>query len=121
MRKNALSLSYVRQQDGKNDIIPMTGLLPAKPLRNVEGILTIGHEVRSLFVSGDTCDYWIVDKTDKLIRLYDSIAGGNKVGIPVYARLQVADMGKSDDGFAKGYDKILYVFKIDSLASCEDL
>lgn len=65
------------------------------------GTLTIGHETRSLTVEGDTMRYWIVDKTGSLLQRYDSITNGTKNGHPVHVRLQVIDMGHSDEGFAE--------------------
>ncbi len=83
--------------------------------KTVEGILSIGHEVRSLSIEGDTCAYWVADKTGKLVQLYDSITGGVKNGRPVYAKLQVVDVGHSEEGFAGGYDRVLQVTGIGSL------
>ena len=95
-----------------------TAAVDGSGLRTVEGLLTIGHEVRSLEVEGDTCDYWIVDKTGgELYRQYDSLTLGVKNGQTVYARLQVVDGGNAGEGFAEGYDKILQVVGVDSLQS----
>ena len=85
--------------------------------KTVEGILNIGHEVRSLTIQGDTNDYWIKDKTGVLFQKYDSITQGVKNGQPVYAKLQIIDAGRSEEGFAKNYDKVLEVVGIDSLVS----
>lgn len=84
--------------------------------RTVEGILTIGHEVRCLTIQGDTADYWIIDKTGDLVRQYDSITQGQKNGRPVYAELQVVDAGYPKDGFARNYDRVMEVVGIGSLA-----
>lgn len=106
LRKGDLLQKFARQTDAGQPNAPKT----------VEGILTIGHEVRALTVEGDTCNYWIVDKTDKLAQQYDSITNGVKNGQPIYAKLQVVDMGHSDEGFAADYDKVLHIVGIDSLA-----
>lgn len=106
LRKGALRLEYGRENGAE-----------AKTLsRTVEGVLTIGHEVRSLAIKGDDSDYWIADKTGELFQQYDSITQGVKNGQPVYARLQVVDAECPEEGFAKGYDKVLQVVGIESLA-----
>ena len=50
---------------------------------------------------GDSTDYWIVDKTGELLQKYDGETKGIKNGTPVYVELEVIDMGKSDEGFAR--------------------
>lgn len=107
LRKRELRLGYGRENDMENEALPKT----------VEGILNIGHEVRSLTIQGDTNDYWIKDKTGVLFQQYDSITQGVKNGQPVYAKLQIIDAGRSEEGFAKNYDKVLEVVGIDSLVS----
>ena len=106
LKKGTLRLIYGREGDAENEASAKT----------VEGILTIGHEVRSLVIQGDTNDYWIADKTGDLFRQYDSITQGVKNGQPVYAKLQVVDAGHSEEGFAQNYDRVLRVVEIDSLA-----
>ena len=106
LRKGSLRLAYGRESDAEAEALPQA----------VEGILTIGHETRSLAIQGDTNDYWIVDKTGDLYRQYDSITQGIKNGQPVYAKLQVTDAGHSEEGFAKSYDKTLQVVGINGLA-----
>ena len=106
LKKGTLRLIYGREGGAENGASAKT----------VEGILTIGHEVRSLVIQGDTNDYWIADKTGDLFRQYDSITQGVKNGQPVYAKLQVVDAGHSEEGFAQNYDRVLRVVGIDSLA-----
>ena len=106
LKKGTLRLIYGREGDVENEASAKT----------VEGILTIGHEVRSLVIQGDTNDYWITDKTGDLFRQYDSITQGVKNGQPVYTKLQVVDAGHSEEGFAQNYDRVLRVVGIDSLA-----
>ena len=120
LKKGQLRLAYVRSGDKGENTVTETQPLPARTPETVEGVLVIGHETRSLTVDGDTCRYWIVDKTDSLYRRYDRITGGIKNGKPVRARLQVADMGKPDGGFAEGYDKVLHVTGIESLSLQDD-
>ena len=58
----------------------------------------------------------VIDKTGELARQYDELTGGVKNGTPVYAELEVIDMGKSDEGFAAEYDGVYQVEKIQKLA-----
>ena len=120
--KGALKLKYARSRGDGQNVLPMVQLAPARAVETVEGTLTIGHEVRSLKVEGDSCLYWVVDKTGgRLYQQYDSITGGTKAGIPVHARLQVTDMGEpSGDGFAKGYDRVLQVLVVERLSQAEE-
>ena len=120
--KGTLKLKYARSRGDGQNVLPMAQLAPARAVETIEGILTIGHEVRSLKVEGDSCLYWIVDKTGgRLYQQYDSINGGTKAGIPVHARLQVTDMGEpSGDGFAKGYDRVLQVLVVERLSQAEE-
>ena len=60
--------------------------------------------------------YWIVDKTGELTQKYDNVTKGVKNGTPVYAELEVVDMGKSDEGFAADYDGVYQVMKINKIA-----
>ena len=108
LRKGRLKMGYGREKSG----------VSGSPSRRVKGILTIGHEVRELELRGDTCSYWVVDKTGALFRQYDSITQGIKNGRPVYARLQVSDAENPGEGFAGNYDKVLHVVGIDDLAPC---
>ena len=111
-------ISSEKQDEIRKMAIKVFKAVDGSGLRTVEGLLTIGHEVRSLEVEGDTCDYWIVDKTGgELYRQYDSLTLGVKNGQTVYARLQVVDGGNAGEGFAEGYDKILQVVGVDSLQS----
>ena len=120
LKKGQLRLAYARSGGKGENTVPESQALPVQTPETVEGILVIGHETRSLTVDGDTCRYWIVDKSDSLYRRYDRITGGIKNGKPVRARLQVADMGKPDGGFAEGYDKVLHVTGIESLSLQDD-
>lgn len=88
---------------------------PAQQTLSLKGTLVIGHEVRSFTAEGDSIEYWIVDKSGKLEKQYDELTKGVKNGTPVYAELEVTDMGKSDEGFAAEYAGVYHVVKIDTL------
>lgn len=95
----------------------MAKLVPAKKLSFVtEGTLVFAHETRSFTPSGSPVSYWVVDKTGKLSEYYDRLTGGVKNGTPVYAELEVVDMGKSDEGFAKSYESVYQVVRINGLS-----
>lgn len=97
------------------DTVPVSVLTPAKNILSVKGDLIIGHEVRSFTANGDSLSYWTVDKTGKLMQEYDQISGGTKIAVPVYAELQVIDMGRSDEGFAADYAGVYHVVRIDTM------
>lgn len=81
----------------------------------VKGTLRIGPEVRSLKNSRDQKEYWVIDKTQHLYELYDSLTQGIKNGVPVEAELVVKNTGKSDEGFAADYAATYEVIKIINL------
>lgn len=116
LKRKGTTYHYTREGKEKTkEAIPASVLTPAKRILSVEGDLVIGHEVRSFTAKGDSVSYWIVDKTGKLVQEYDQLTGGTKNAVPVYAELEVMDMGKSDEGFAAGYDGVYHVVKINKI------
>ena len=116
LKKQLLTLKYSRAETA-GETVPMAKLVPAKKLSFVtEGTLVFAHETRSFTPSGSPVSYWVVDKTGKLSEDYDRLTGGVKNGTPVYAELEVVDMGKSDEGFAKSYESVYQVVKINGLS-----
>lgn len=86
----------------------------------VDGTLVLGHEVRSFVESGQTKEYWIIDKSGTLYQEYSKIAPiemGNY--IPVHAKLKVKNLPKMEDGFGADYDGTYEVVEIISLESKE--
>ncbi len=81
-------------------------------LYTLEGVLCMGHEVRSFKPDGSEEEFWFVDKTGTLDDLYDKTTGGQKNGKPVKATLKVEYNGKWDDGFAADYDGVYLVREI---------
>lgn len=118
LRKGELLLRYSKQSKstGKEEI-PASAITPAKKLISVKGELVIGHEVRSFRAEGSSADYWVDDETGELIQKYDETTKGTKNGKPVYVELEVADMGKAEDGFAADYDGVYQVMKINKIAA----
>ena len=87
-------------------------------LRSVQGILRIGHEVRTFTAAGDTTAYWVIDKTGQLMQAYEKATGnGIKNGKPVHAELKIKDIGKSDDGFASAYPSVYHIIEITKIDS----
>ena len=114
LRRGEMTLRYARNGGRKaRKNIPMTKLTPAK--RNsfiTKGTLIFAHETRSFTPEGEDEAYWITDKSGKLAEEYDRLTEGVKSGTPVHAELEVVDMGKSNEGFAKSYKSVYKVVKI---------
>ena len=119
LKKGELILRYAKEdtisQKKLNENIPASLIAPAKKTLSVKGKLIIGAEVRSFIPEGSDEAYWVIDKTGKLYQQYDKITKGVKNGIPVYAELQVEDMGKSNEGFAANYKSVYHIHKINKL------
>lgn len=111
LRKGELALKYA-----KAEVIPAAKLTPAKQIMTVKGELVIGHEARTFKAEGNSTEYWVADETGELLQKYDELTGGIKNGTPVYAELEVADLGKSDEGFAANYTSVYQVVKINRIA-----
>lgn len=117
LSKGSRVLAYARTDQLQSvETVPDAVLTPAKEVLTVKGELVIGHEVRSFTTEGDSVSYWVVDKTGELCPKYDEVTQGNKNGIPVYAELEVVDMGKSDEGFAAEYDGVYHVVKVKQIS-----
>ena len=86
-------------------------------LYTLEGVLRMGHEVRSFVPSGSDKEYWVVDKTGKLGGMYDRVTGGKKNGSPVRAVLKLEYGGRRGDGFAEQYDGVWLVREVVRVAS----
>ena len=76
----------------------------ADDCKEVSGILRFGHEVRSFTNLEDSKEYWIVDKSGKLMAEYKKIIGTEIINNrPVSAKLKVKKVEKQPDGFGKEY------------------
>lgn len=105
--------------DEKSIILADTGsdAISRDVLYTLEGILRMGHEVRSFVPSGSDKEYWVVDKTGKLGGMYDRVTGGKKNGSPVRAVLKLEYGGRRGDGFAGQYDGVWLVREVVGVAS----
>ena len=80
--------------------------------KTVQGLITFGHEVRTFRPEGSDTVYWLVDKSGYLTQKY------KKSGLAewkVDAKLEVRNIGKVHDGFAKDYSYAYEVLRIISL------
>lgn len=84
-----------------------------------EGILTIGHEVRSFRPDGSDEEFWVVDKTGRLMDMYDKATGGMKNGKPTKVRLKLEYNGKWEDGFAAEYAGVYFVREVLALEKAD--
>lgn len=82
----------------------------------MDGLVTIGHEVRSFVPEGSGDEFWLVDRTGVLEDNYDRLTGGVKNGKPVRASLKVEYAGRWDDGFAAEYDGVFLVREVLSVS-----
>lgn len=105
--------------DEKSIILADTGsdAISRDVLYTLEGILRMGHEVRSFVPSGSDKEYWVADKTGKLGGMYDRVTGGKKNGSPVRAVLKLEYGGRRGDGFAGQYDGVWLVREVVGVAS----
>ncbi len=88
----------------------------ANDCKEVSGILRFGHEVRSFTNLEDGKEYWIVDKSGKLMTEYKKIIGTEVINNqPVSAKLKIRRIEKQSDGFEKEYAGTYEVKEIVSL------
>lgn len=79
----------------------------------VTGRLIMGHEAQSFSGENASEDFWIVDETNTLQALYDSVVGRNaQPYTPVNVTLKVVDAGPSDEGFAANYASVYHVKEV---------
>lgn len=85
----------------------------ANPGEILDGVITFGHEVRTFRPENSDKAYWLVDKSGYLMERFKASGSAEWT---VNARLEVKDLGKGTDGFAKSYDgtyQVLRVVRID--------
>ena len=84
---------------------------------HVDGVLRLGHEVRSFENMADCKEYWIVDKSGKLMEKYKEVIGSQIINNqPIQARLKVKNLGKMSEGFGAEYDGAYEVIEIEDLS-----
>lgn len=84
---------------------------------HVDGVLRLGHEVRSFQDNRDCKEYWLVDKSGQLMEKYKEVIGSKIINNqPVQARLKVKNIGKMSEGFGAEYDGAYEVMEIEELS-----
>ena len=84
--------------------------------KEVSGTLRMGHEVRSFTDNEDNKEYWLIDKSDNLMKAYnEAIKPQIAKYQPLQARLKVKDLGKIQEGFGAEYDGTYEVQEIISI------
>lgn len=85
-------------------------------IKTVNGTLVIGHEVRAFTDDQDGKEYWVIDKSGRLITEYKKAIGTDIVNYePVKAKLKVQQKAKMTDGFGADYTGTYEVKEIISL------
>lgn len=91
-------------------------LLACSQESTVQGTLVMGHEVRSFTADGQDKEYWVIDKSGDLYKMYQEIAPiENGAYVPVRAELKVKELPKMQDGFGAEYDGTYEVVEIVSV------
>ena len=84
----------------------------------VNGVLRLGHEVRSFTDQRDGKEYWVIDKSGNLMAEYKKVIGTEVINNqPVQAKLRIKSVKVQPDGFAKGYAGTYEVKEIISFGS----
>ena len=74
-------------------------------VKEVEGTMRLGHEVRAFTDNKDQKEYWLLDKSGTLEKVYQEAIHSKTMNYqPVRAKLKVQPRKKSEDGFAAEYD-----------------
>ena len=74
-------------------------------VKEVEGTMRLGHEVRAFTDNKDQKEYWLLDKSGTLEKAYQEAIHSRIMNYqPVRAKLKVQPRKKSEDGFAAEYD-----------------
>lgn len=95
----------------------LLGCVKSNEIKEVTGILRLGHEVRSFTDEANGKEYWIIDKSGKLIKSYQAVIGTEIMKYqPVKVILKVQDIGKQTDGFGAEYEGTYEVKEIISLS-----
>lgn len=98
---------------------PESIVLTDVPVENVKGELVIGSDQQTFVSCNDTTLYWLADKSGKLFQEYDNATQGTRNGYPVYAELQIMNMGKSGVGHAAGYAGVYQVTGVTKVQTVE--
>ena len=107
-KQNKYQIHYYRRGEYENK---------KSEIKVVTGILCIGHEVRSFTDEANGKEYWVIDKSGKLIKSYQAVIGTEIMKYqPIKAILKVQDIGEQTDGFGAEYEGTYEVKEIISLS-----
>lgn len=96
----------------------LSGCVAPSDTKEVQGILTIGHEVRSFRDFQTDMEYWVIDRSGTLLPKYYQEVGSNAVNYqPILAVLKVTETAKPQDGFGSEYDGCYELQEIISLSN----
>ena len=88
-----------------------TTLLEQKS-KTLEGLLTLGHEVRTFKPCGSDKTFWVSDTTGKLKEFYSKLTVGKKPYTPIFTEIEVKDKGKAKEGFPAEYESVYEVVNV---------
>lgn len=104
--KRDKQLFYYKKVDTNNE------KLAAQEKEVVSGQLIIGNEVSVFKPCGSKKEVWITDKTGKLENLYTELTEGKKPYTPIFAKIEIKDMGKATEGFPAKYEGVYEVVSV---------
>lgn len=86
-------------------LLLVLGCQQAPEPKEVSGTLRLGHEVRAFQDNADNKEYWLIDKSGRLMSEYQKLLGTEIIKYqPVNARLKVRETTNPQDGFGADYD-----------------
>ena len=86
-------------------LLLMIGCQQAPEPKEVSGTLQLGHEVRAFRDNADNKEYWLIDKSGRLMTEYQKLLGTETVKYqPVQATLKVREITEPQEGFGADYD-----------------
>ena len=99
-------------------VVLLSGCFRDNQVKEVRGVVRIGHEVRSFVDARNDKEYWLIDKSGNLIKEYQKITKTEILKYqPVEAQLKIRDFGKTQEGFAADYEGVYEVKKIIGLSA----
>ena len=86
-------------------LLLVLGCQQAPEPKEVSGTLRLGHEVRAFRDNADNKEYWLIDKSGRLMSEYQKVLGTEVIKYqPVKAKLKVKETTNPQDGFGADYD-----------------
>lgn len=102
-------------------LISACSALQQNDTKTVTGTLALGHEVRSFTDDADGKEYWVIDKSGKLMQMYKNVIGSNIINSqPTEAKLLVKELPILEDGFGAEYDGTYQVIEIISVTNTKN-